>query len=196
MKNAILKSISATNFGPFNGTITFDMETSVPKGQIINNHTFLAGESQQFNKIAYIFGANGSGKSNFCKIILQIQRAIMLSPIRASNNPQLLDMLPFKDELAAQRNHFKFNISSKECCTSYAVQIIIGDILYTYSFSVAENHDILSEKLTKKKRRTEIILDRTSPKYESITLKSELKSFQKMFMLSRKMLFVCQWHLF
>ncbi len=24
----------------------------------------------------------------------------MLSPIRASNNPQLLDMLPFKDELA------------------------------------------------------------------------------------------------
>ncbi|MGN0621415.1 MAG: ATP/GTP-binding protein [Porcipelethomonas sp.] len=178
MKNAILKSISATNFGPFNGTITFDMETSVPKGQIIENHTFFAGDNQQFNKIAYIYGANGSGKSNFCKIILQIQRAIMLSPIRASNNPQLLDMLPFKDELAAQRNHFKFDISSKERSTSYAVQIIIEDVLYTYSFSVAENHDILSEKLTKKKRRTETILNRTSPKYESITLKSELKSLQ------------------
>ncbi len=67
MKNAILKSISATNFGPFNGTITFDMETSVPKGQIIENHTFFAGDNQQFNKIAYIYGANGSGKSNFCK---------------------------------------------------------------------------------------------------------------------------------
>lgn len=178
MENAILKSISATNFGPFNGTITFDMETSVPKGQIINNHTFFAGDNQQFNKIAYIYGANGSGKSNFCKIILQIQRAIMLSPIRASNNSQLLDMLPFKDELAAQRNHFKFDISSNERNTSYAVQIIIDDVLYTYSFSVAENHDILSEKLTKKKRRTETILERTSPKYESITLKSELKSFQ------------------
>ena len=179
MRNAILKSISATNFGPFNGTIYFDMETSVPKGQIINNHTFLADDCQQFNKIAYIYGANGSGKSNFCKIILQIQRAIMLSPIRASNNPQLLDMLPLKDELAAQRNHFKFDVFSKERCTSYAVQIIIVEILYTYSFSVAENHDIISEKLTKKKQRTEIILERTSPKYESITLKSELKSFQK-----------------
>ena len=178
MENAILKSISATNFGPFNGTITFDMETSVPKGQIIDNHTFFAGDNQQFNKIAYIYGSNGSGKSNFCKIILQIQRAIMLSPIRASNNSQLLDMLPFKDELAAQRNHFKFDISSNERDTSYAVQIIIDDVLYTYSFSVAENHDILSEKLTKKKRRTETILERTSPKYESITLKSELKSFQ------------------
>ena len=178
MKNAILKSISATNFGPFNGTIEFDMETSVPKGQIIENHTFFAGDNQQFNKIAYIYGANGSGKSNFCKIILQIQRTIMLSPIRASNNPQLLDMLPLKDELAVQRNHFKFDVSGKERATSYSIQILIDDVLYTYSFSIAENYDVISEKLTKKKRRTEIILERTSPKFESITLKSELKSFQ------------------
>lgn len=178
MKNTILKSISATNFGPFNGTIAFDMETSVPKGQIINNHTFIAGDNQQFNKVAYIYGANGSGKSNFCKIILQIQRAIMLSPIRASNNPQLIDMLPFKDELSANRNHFMFDVSSQDRATSYSVQILIDDVLYTYSFSVDENHDILAEKLLKKKRRTEVILDRTSPNYESITLKSELKSFQ------------------
>ena len=178
MKNAILKSISATNFGPFNGTIEFDMETSVPKGQIIENHTFVAGDNQQFNKIAYIYGANGSGKSNFCKIILQIQRTIMLSPIRASNNPQLLDMLPLKDELAVQRNHFKFDVSGKERATSYSIQILIDDVLYTYSFSIAENYNVISEKLTKKKRRTEIILERTSPKFESITLKSELKSFQ------------------
>lgn len=178
MKNAILKSISATNFGPFNGTIEFDMETSVPKGQIIENHTFFAGDNQQFNKIAYIYGANGSGKSNFCKIILQIQRTIMLSPIRASNNPQLLDMLPLKDELAVQRNHFKFDVSGKERATYYSIQILIDDVLYTYSFSIAENYDVISEKLTKKKRRTEIILERTSPKFESITLKSELKSFQ------------------
>lgn len=178
MKNTVLKSISATNFGPFNSTITFDMETSVPKGQIIDNHTFIAGDNQQFNKIAYIYGANGSGKSNFCKVILQIQRAIMLSPIRASNNPQLLDMLPLKDELAVQRNHFKFDVSGKERATSYSIQILIDDVLYTYSFSIAENYDVISEKLTKKKRRTEIILERTSPKFESITLKSELKSFQ------------------
>lgn len=177
MKNAILKSISATNFGPFNGTIEFDMETSVPKGQIIDNHTFVVGDNQQFNKIAYIYGANGSGKSNFCKIILQIQRAIMLSPIRASNNPQLLDMLPLKDELAVQRNYFKFDVSGKGRVTSYSIQVLIDDVLYTYSFSIAENNDVVSEKLTKKKRRTETILERTSPKFESITLKSELKSF-------------------
>ena len=57
MKNTVLKSISATNFGPFNGTVVFDMETAVPKGQVIDNHTFFAGDNQQFNKVAYIFGA-------------------------------------------------------------------------------------------------------------------------------------------
>ena len=65
----------------------------------------------------------------------------MLSPIRASNNSQLLDIRPFKDELAAQRNHFKFDISGKDRCTSYAVEIIIRDVLYTYSFSVAEKRN-------------------------------------------------------
>jgi len=178
MNNVVLKSISATNFGPFNETVTIDMETAVPKSQVLDGHTFTAGDDQQFNKVAYIFGANGSGKSNLCKIILQIQRIIILSPIRASNNPQLLDMMPLKDELAVQRNHFKFDVSGKERSTSYEIQILIDDILYTYAFSVAENNDILSERLTKKRRRTETILDRTSPRYGDITLKSELKSFQ------------------
>ncbi len=178
MNNVVLKSISATNFGPFYESVTIDLETSVPKSQVLDNHTFVAGDNQRLNKIAYIFGANGSGKSNFCKIILQIQRLIILSPIRASNNPQLLDMMPFKDELAVQRNHFKFDVSGKDRSTSYEVQIIIDDVLYTYNFSVAENNEILSERLTKKRRRTETILERLSPKYDSITLKSELKSFQ------------------
>lgn len=176
--NVILKSLSATNFGPFNEKIHFDMETCVPQNQIINDHVFSAGDNKQFNKLAYIFGANGSGKSNFCKIILQIQRAIMLSPIKASNNSQLLEMKPFKDDLLTPRNYFKFNTVSKERATSYQIQVVIDDVLYTYSFSVAENSDILFETLTKKRRRMETILSRTSPSFESIELKSELKSFQ------------------
>lgn len=174
----VLKSLSATNFGPFNEKIYFDMETCVPKNQIIEDHIFAAGDNKQFNKVAYIFGANGSGKSNFCKIILQIQRAIMLSPIRASNNSQLLEMKPFKDDLLTPRNHFKFNTISKERATSYQIQIVIDDVLYTYSFSISENSDILCETLVKKKRRAETILNRTSPSFESIELKSELKPFQ------------------
>ena len=49
-------------------------------------------------------------------------------------------------------------------------------IIYNYSFSV-HNGLILTEKLTKKKKRTETILLRTAPEYSSIELKSELASF-------------------
>ena len=178
MSNAVLKSISATNFGPFNETVTLDMETAVPSSQLIDNHTFIAGDEQRFNKIAYLFGANGSGKSNFCKIILQIKRIILLSPIWASNNPKLMEIQPIKDDLAIPRNYFKFNTASKERSTSYKIQLLLDTITYTYSFEVAESNEILSEELTKKRRRTETILSRSSPSYESIELKSELKSFQ------------------
>lgn len=178
MSNAVLKSISATNFGPFNETVTLDMETAVPSSQLIDNHTFIAGDEQRFNKIAYLFGANGSGKSNFCKIILQIKRIILLSPIWASNNPKLMEIQPIKDDLAIPRNYFKFNAASKERSTSYKIQLLLDTITYTYSFEVAESNEILSEELTKKRRRTETILSRSSPSYDSIELKSELKSFQ------------------
>ena len=178
MSNAVLKSISATNFGPFNETVTLDMETAVPSSQLIDNHTFIAGDEQRFNKIAYLFGANGSGKSNFCKIILQIKRIILLSPIWASNNPKLMEIQPIKDDLAIPRNYFKFNTASKEKSTSYKIQLLLDTITYTYSFEVAESNEILSEELTKKRRRTETILSRSSPSYDSIELKSELKSFQ------------------
>ena len=178
MSNAVLKSISATNFGPFNETVTLDMETAVPSSQLIDNHTFIAGDEQRFNKIAYLFGANGSGKSNFCKIILQIKRIILLSPIWASNNPKLMEIQPIKDDLAIPRNYFKFNTASKERSTSYKIQLLLDTITYNYSFEVAESNEILSEELTKKRRRTETILSRSSPSYDSIELKSELKSFQ------------------
>lgn len=178
MSNAVLKSISATNFGPFNETVTLDMETAVPNSQLIDNHTFIAGDEQRFNKLAYLFGANGSGKSNFCKIILQIKRIILLSPIWASNNPKLMEIQPIKDDLAIPRNYFKFNTASKERSTSYKIQLLLDTITYTYSFEVAESNEILSEELTKKRRRTETILSRSSPSYDSIELKSELKSFQ------------------
>lgn len=87
---------------------------------------------------------------------------------------KLLEMQPLKDNLAMPRNYFKFNTSSKERSTSYKIQILINDITYTYSFSILENSEILSEQLTKKKRRTETILMRISPEFESIELKSNL----------------------
>lgn len=47
---------------------------------------------------------------------------------------------------------------------------------YNYSFSI-KNGVVISEVLSKKKMRTTVILNRTSPNFNSIQLKSELSSF-------------------
>lgn len=178
MHNIVFKSISCSNYGSFSNSVKLDMTTTTTQSQIIDGHTFIAGDNMRFNKLAYIFGANGSGKSTLCKVILQIQNKLLLSPIMSSNNPQLMEIKSFKDDISASRNHFKFNKKNEFKETDFGIELLIDDILYSYCFSISNENLILKEKLSKKKKRTEIILNRTSPNYESIELKSELKTFK------------------
>ena len=174
MTNIILKSLGVKNFGPFADEVRFTTVIDRSKKEFMDN-TFSAGDDI-FNRISYIFGANGSGKSNFCKAIIQIQNFINLSPLFAANNPQLLELQPVKLSTSEMDKHFIFDINGIEIPTEYAIEIFMDETTYNYSFSV-QNGLIMSEKLTKKKKRTETILFRTSPEYSSIELKSELASF-------------------
>ena len=176
MANTILRSLKIKNFGPFLNEVFFTTMSDRSKKEHLNN-TFSCGE-ELYNYVSYIFGANGSGKSNFCKAIIQIQNFINLSPLLASNNPQLMELQPIKLSASEMDKHFLFDIVSENTPSEYEIEIVIDGIIYNYSFSVL-NGLILSEKLTKKKRRTETILDRKSPKFSSITLKSELSSFSQ-----------------
>ena len=174
MTNIILKSLGVKNFGPFADEVRFTTVIDRSKKEFMDN-TFSAGDDI-FNRISYIFGANGSGKSNFCKAIIQIQNFINLSPLFAANNPQLLELQPVKLSTSEMDKHFIFDINGIEIPTEYAIEIFMDETTYNYSFSV-HNGLIMSEKLTKKKKRTETILLRTSPEYSSIELTSELASF-------------------
>lgn len=176
MNNAILKSISVSNFGPFKDLLYFTTEVDNSKKELLDRNTFEAKESR-YNKVTYVFGANGAGKTNLCRAILQIQKIIMLSPIIASNNPQLLELKPFKDEIGAEINYFKFTKGFVKEPTSFGIEIIIDDILYDYSFKIC-NGNVTEEILKKKNKRSETILSRKSCKYEEIVLKSELASFK------------------
>ena len=176
MANTILRSLKIKNFGPFLNEVFFTTMSDRSKKEHLNN-TFSCGE-ELYNYVSYIFGANGSGKSNFCKAIIQIQNFINLSPLLASNNPQLMELQPIKLSASEMDKHFLFDIVSENTPSEYEIEIVIDGIIYNYSFSVL-NGLILSEKLTKKKRRTETILDRKSPKFSSITLKSELSCFSQ-----------------
>ncbi len=173
MNNMILKSVYAVNFGPFADRVEFTLEAEKGKKEHPNN--LFEDENSIYNKVAYIFGANGAGKSFFCKILRQIQSIIMLSPILASGNIQLIDSGPLKD-LASTVPTFKFASTYTDKSTLLGLCIVIGKTSYTYEFTI-QNGRILTERLQKKYRRTETILDRTSPLYTDISLKSELSSF-------------------
>lgn len=174
MTNIILKSLGVKNFGPFADEVRFTTVTDRSKKEFMDN-TF-STDDDTYNRVSYIFGANGAGKSNFCKAIIQIQNFINLSPLLASNNPQILELQPVKLSTSEMDRHFLFDTNSKDLPTEYSIEIVMDGVAYHYSFSVYEGL-IQTEKLTKKKKRTETILLRTSPEYNSISLKSELASF-------------------
>lgn len=174
MGNAVLKSISAENFASFAERVVFTCLADGSKKESTMN-TFEAGE-EIINKVSYVYGSNGSGKTYFCKILREIQRMITLSPLLMMKSSQIKALFS-GEEILKPIPKFAFDIAYQDIPTTLGLDMIIDDITYHYEFSVFEQK-IVHELLTKKYRRTEKILERTSPAFQDITVKSELKSFE------------------
>lgn len=174
MENLILKSLSAENFASFAASITFTTEADLSKKEYIDN-TFACGNSR-FNKVSFVYGANGSGKTFFCKILREIQRFLSLSPLAVIDATQLMARPEFKN-IDAPVKKFAFDTNYQEQPTRFAIELILDDITYYYAFAV-QGQEIVHELLTKKYRRTEKLLERTSSSFKDITLRSELKGFE------------------
>lgn len=176
MRKAVLKSILAENFASFADKIVFTCVADGSKKESAMN-TFKSGE-EIINKVSYIYGSNGSGKTFFCKILREIQRMIALSPLSMMKNSQIKALFPSEDLLKPVPK-FAFDIAYQEIPTTLGIDMIIDDITYHYEFSIFEQK-IVHELLTKKYRRTEKIMERTSPAFQDIVVKSELKGFDEM----------------
>lgn len=176
MKTAVLKCISAENFASFADKVIFSCVADTSKKEYAMN-TFKMGDDY-INKVSYIYGSNGSGKTFFCKILREIQRMITLSPLSMMKNSQIKALFP-SEEFLKPIPKFAFDIAYQSMPTTLGIEMIIDNITYHYEFSVLEQK-IVHEVLTKKYRRTEKILERTSPDFQDIRLKSELKSFEEM----------------
>lgn len=174
MDNTILKSLSVENFASFAEKITFTTQADLSKKEHLEN-TFTLGPSY-FNKVSFLYGANGSGKTFFCKILREIQRLLDWSPITAMNSTQFLALPQFKGLDAAVRP-FAFDRNYANKPTNFAIEVVIEDVTYSYSFSI-QGKTILSELLTKKKQRTQELLRRTSSSFKDIQLFSELRDFE------------------
>lgn len=162
----------AENFASFADRIVFTCVADGSKKEFQMN-TFQASD-EVINKVSYVYGANGSGKTFFCKVLMEIKKRILLSPLYMIEDLQIEAL---NKELKKQIPYFAFDTKYKELPTTLGIDLIIEDVTYHYEFSMLKQ-EVVYELLTKKYKRTEKILERTSPNYQDITLKSELKSFE------------------
>lgn len=175
MDNVILKSLSAENFASFAERIEFSTETDSGKKEHLEN-TFTV-EDMRFNKVSFLYGANGSGKTFFCKILREIQRILALSPlIVATNSAQFLATPQIKGMDAPVRP-FAFDTQYQDKPTTLGIDIVLDGVSYHYEFSI-QGKTVVREILTKKFRRTEKLIERTSPSFKDILLRSDLKGFE------------------
>ena len=176
MDNMVLKSFTAENFTSFADKMIFTCQADRTKKEFLEN-TFTVGD-EVYNKVSFVYGANGAGKTFFCKIVREIQRLIAWSPLTTAANDTKLLSLPQFEEMRKPVAKFAFDVAYKDKPTLLGIDIIIDKTTFHYEFAV-NGKKIVWELLTKKYKRTEKLLVRTSPSYQDITLRSELKSFEK-----------------
>ena len=126
--------------------------------------------------MSFLYGANGSGKTFFCKIIREIQRLLNFSPLIAMNDTQILSLPQFKG-FNVPINAFAFDTEYQEKPTKFEIEIVVEEVTYHYDFSIL-NKKIQSECLTKRYRRTEKLIERVSPAFKDIMLRSDLRDFE------------------
>lgn len=171
----MLVSFRVANYGPFSGNIEIVTQADSSKKEFLQENTF-ESQGKLYNKVTYLYGFNGSGKSNIFKALLTMKQILTLSPIIATNNQQILESSQIKYEVSGQRNFFKFKKGFNEKPTCFGIDIKIDDTVYSYYFEVL-SQKIVKETLHKKTQRKEMILNRTSEHFDDITVKSELKLF-------------------
>lgn len=108
-------------------------------------------------KNALVYGANGSGKSNFVDALNFIKTALTIS-------------FEAQSKLFAVKNQFRFNTEAGDRAKYFSVTFIIDEVMYDYSFSV-KHGKVLHECLDKKVKRTESnVFKRLSSDFSSIEI--------------------------
>ena len=171
MNCVFLKALSAANYAPFANEVKFTTQVDNSKKEYMEN-TFEVGDNR-LNKVSIVYGANGAGKTFFCKILREIQRLLDWSPL--VNSPQFL-CLPELKSIDSTIPTFSFDPEFKEKPSSFMIEIILDKTTYHYEFELM-GKKICYELLTKKHRRTEKLLERKSSSYKDIVFRSEMKSF-------------------
>ena len=176
MKGIVLKEFSASNISMF--ADPFDFVTQIDASKKEERKNTFACNHQEYNLVSFIYGSNGSGKTGFCKALREMQRILAYSPLAGINHSSLLTGTEFED-IDRPVPYFAFDKHYKDVPTKFAIDLVLDDVTYHYEFSILDRI-IQYELLTKKKQRTEKLMERLSPAFEDITLRSEMKTFDQL----------------
>ncbi|WP_205314269.1 AAA family ATPase [Pedobacter namyangjuensis] len=107
-------------------------------------------------KVAAIYGANGSGKSNFIKAFGYFNNYVYNS-FRDSMNKD--------NELKARNNHFRLSTTTEDANTMFEVSFINGKYIYRYGYELL-GRKIKKEWLFRKLDREIQLFERTDQEFE------------------------------
>lgn len=165
----MLNGFMCKNFSSYRNELEFTMAADNIK-EFDDINTFDTKHGKML-KSTLVYGANAGGKSNFIKAINTMRDIVGTS---------ILDRSVIK-----KAEPFRFNTNSIKEPIRFEISFTMKDVLYTYGFEIL-NNEINKEWLEKKLSRTVNILERTSPKWEDINLRGDLKDAESIKRYTRK----------
>ena len=154
----MLVGFTFENFASFYNNTEFAMTVSRNDSRYKDLNTFNTSHGELL-KSCFLYGPNGSGKTNFIDAI-SFMKAVVTSE------------LDVQSKIISSVNGFLFNKSAIEKPITFSIAFIIDGILYDYGFSILKNK-IVSEYLDKKLQRTTNVFKRSGSSFETIKLNTK-----------------------
>lgn len=175
----MLVGFTFENFASFYNNTEFAMTVSGNDSRYKDLNTFSTPHGELL-KSCFMYGANGSGKTNFIDA-LAFMKYIVISE------------LDVQSRIISKPNYFLFNNASKDKPTSFSIAFIVDGILYDYGFSVL-NNKIINEYLDKKDKRTVNVFTRNGSNFETIKINSkEFKNVENVIKNTREDVLFLSW---
>lgn len=175
----MLVGFTFENFASFYNNTEFAMTVSGNDSRYKELNTFSTPHGELL-KSCFMYGANGSGKTNFIDA-LAFMKYIVTSE------------LDVQSRIISKPNYFLFNNASKDKPTSFSIAFIVDGILYDYGFSVL-NNKIINEYLDKKDKRTINVFTRSGSNFETIKINSkEFKNVEHVIKNTREDVLFLSW---
>ncbi len=175
----MLLGFTFENFASFYNSTEFAMTISGNDSRYKDLNTFKTRHGELL-KSCLMYGANGSGKTNFINALAYMKFVVTSE-------------LDVQSRIISSPNYFLFNSASKNKPTSFSITFIVKDILYDYGFSVL-NNKIINEYLDKKDKRTVNVFTRAGSGFETIKINSkEFKNVENVIKNTREDVLFLSW---